>query len=384
MPIAIGLVVVLIALVVVAIAYGIYLSNLIRDGSLSSRHGTPPFDIIASSEGDGQITLRAMNGQGRVMDLRHDGVFGIVSSDGYGQVGGVIDAGDSEPSDGYALREYKPLTTAIGAAEAARLDIYAYPEDPEAAHGIAFEKISYKSELGEYAAWFIPGSSKTWVVFAHGRGAHPNEALRIMPTLVDAGLPILAINYRNDEGAPASEDGWHWLGATEWRDLETAMEYAFDSGAEDFVLYGYSMGGGMCLNLLYESELADRVRCVVMDSPLLDLGGTLDFVGRERGYPRPIVMFGKAVAAVRFGIDWQRMNYLNRASELRAPILILHGEADDLVPAPISRLLQRERPDIVRYIGFPEAAHARSWNLDSARYESAVREYLQEILCGGH
>ena len=384
MAIAIGLVVVLAALVAVAIAYGIYLSNLIRDGSLSSRHGTPPFDIIASSEGDGQITLRAMNGQGRAMDIRHDGVFGIISTDGYGQVGEVIELGDGEYGDGYAMREYTALTTTIGAAEAVRLDIYAYPDDPEAAHGIAFDKISYKSELGECAAWYVPGNSNTWVIFAHGREAHPNEALRIMPTLVDAGLPILAINYRNDDGAPASEDGWHWLGATEWRDLEAAVQYALDNGADDAVLYGYSMGGGMCLNLLYESELADRVRCVVMDSPLLDFGGTLDFVGRIRGYPRSIVRIGKAVAAWRFDIDWQRMNYLNRASELRVPILILHGEADDLVPAPISRLLQHARLDIVRYIGFPDAGHARSWNLDSARYESAVRDFLQEILRRGH
>ena len=384
MAIAIGVVVVLVVLVAAAIAYGIYLSNLIRDGSLSSRHGTPPFDLIASSDGDGQITLRAMNGQGRAMDIRHDGIFGIISADGYGQVGEVIDPGDGEPDDGYAVREYTALTTTIGASEAARLDIYAYPDDPEAAHGIAYEKISYKSELGECAAWFIPGNSKTWVIFAHGRGAHPNEALRIMPTLVDAGLPILAINYRNDNGAPASEDGWHWLGATEWRDLEAAVQYALDNGADDVVLYGYSMGGGMCLNLLYESEVADRVRCVVMDSPLLDFGGTLDLVGRVRGYPRFMVYFGKAVAAVRFGVDWQRMNYLNRVSELRVPILILHGEADDLVPAPISRLLKHARPDIVRYIGFPEAAHARSWNLDSARYESAVRDFLQEILCERH
>ena len=170
MAIAIGLVVVLVALVAVAIAYGIYLSNLIRDGSLSSRHGTPPFDIIASSEGDGQITLRAMNGQGRAMDIRHDGVFGIISADGYGQVGGLIDSGDGEYGDGYAMREYTALTTTIGAAEAVRLDIYAYPDDPEAAHGIAFDKISYKSELGECAAWYVPGNSKTCVIFAHGRG----------------------------------------------------------------------------------------------------------------------------------------------------------------------------------------------------------------------
>ena len=388
MAIAIGVVVVLVVLVAAAIAYGIYLSNLIRDGSLSSRHRTLPFDIIASSEGDGQITLRAMNGQGRAMDIRHDGIFGIISADGYGQVGGVIDLGDGaqgdvEPGDGYAVREYTALTTTISAAEAARLDIYAYPDDPETAHGIAHEKISYKSELGECAAWFIPGNSKTWVIFAHGRGAHPNEALRIMPTLVDAGLPILVINYRNDDGAPASGDGWHWLGATEWRDLESAVQYALDNGADDVVLYGYSMGGGMCLNLLYESELADNVRGVVMDSPLLDFGGTLDYVGHVRGYPRLMVRFGKAVAAWRFGINWQRMNYLNRASDLRAPILILHGEADDLVPAPISRLLQHARPDIVSYIGFPDATHARSWNLDNARYESAVRDFLQEILCWG-
>ena len=76
-------------------------------------------------------------------------------------------------------------------------------------------------------------------------------------------------------------------------DLEAAVQYALDNGADDVVLYGYSMGGGMCLNLLYESELADRVRCVVMDSPLLDFGGTLDFVGHVRGYPRFMVQFGK-------------------------------------------------------------------------------------------
>ena len=202
-----------------------------------------------------------------------------------------------------------------------------------------------------------------------------------MPVLIKAGLPVVAINSRNDEGAPASADRRHWLGLTEWRDLEAAMQYALDNGAQDVILYGYSMGGGMCVNLLYESAIAHKVRGVVMDSPVLDFGGTLDYVGRTRRYPRIVVRFGKAVAALRFGIDWQRMNYLNRASELQAPILVLHGEADDLVPAPISHALLRARSDIVRYVGFPEAAHARSWNLDCARYESAVSDFLQEILC---
>ena len=318
--------------------------------------------------------MRAMNERTGALDLHHEGRFGIVSADGYGQVGGILEQGK-----GYAVRAYTPLTTKIAADEAVRLDMYAYPDDPKTAHNIAYEEVSYQSELGECPAWLVPGVSKTWVVFAHGRGAHPNEALRIMPTLVGAGLPIFAINYRNDEGAPKSTDGYHWLGLTEWRDLEAGVQYALDHGAEEVVLYGYSMGGGMCLNLLYESEIASKVRGVVMDSPFLDFGGTLEFVGRARDYPSIVLRFGKAAAALRFRINWQRMNYVKRASELKTPMLILHGESDDLVPAPISRLLQRARPDIVRYIGFPGAAHARSWNLDSTRYEAEVRDFLRDL-----
>ena len=376
MEIVVGVLAVIVALLVSGIAYGIHLSNLVRDGSLLSRHPTPPLDIMASSEGDGRINLRALDERAGAMDLHHEGTFGIVSAGGYGQVGRILERGE-----GQAVREYRPLTAVISGEETARLDIYAYPDNPRTAHGIAYEKVHYQTELGECQAWFIPGSGGTWAVFAHGRGAHPNEALRIMPTLVEMGMPVFAINYRNDKGAPASPDRQHWLGLTEWRDLEAAVQYALENGAEDVILYGYSMGGGMCINMLYESGLACKVRGVVMDSPFLDFGGTLDYVGWARGYPRPIVLLGKAMAALRFGIDWRRMNYLSRASELRAPMLVLHGEADDLVPAPISQSLERARPDIVRYLGFPNAAHARSWNLDSARYESAVRSFLRELLC---
>ncbi len=378
MEIAIGVIAVVTVLAVIGVSYGIHLSNLVWDGSLSSRHETPPFDMLARSDGDGKITLRAIDKRSGAMDIHHDGVFGIVSAEGYGQVGRILEAGA-----GYSVREYTPMTATIGVEEPARLDIYAFPDDPLTAHGIDHDVVRFETELGECPAWFIPGSSRTWAVFAHGRGAHPNEALRIVPVLVEAGLPILAFKYRNDAGAPASADGYHWLGYTEWRDLEAAMQYALANGAEDFILYGYSMGGGMCLNLLYESPLTDKVRAVVLNSPLLDFGGTLDIVGQIRGYPHAIVQFGKEVAAVRFGIDWQCMNYLSRASELRVPILVLHGEKDTLVPAQLSQLLARSRPDIVRYVGFTDAAHARSWNLDPEKYNAEVREFLRDNLCDG-
>lgn len=375
MELAVGAIVAVGVVLIALGAYGMHLSNIVWNGSLSARHRTPPFDIVASSGGNGRVTLRAIRGKTNVMDLHHEGTFGIVSADGYGQVGRIIERGDD-----YSVREYTPLTATISAAEQARLDLYAYPEDPLTAHGIVYETVRYRSELGDCPAWFIPGSSRTWLVFAHGRGAHPNEGLRIMPTLVDAGLPVLAITYRNDDDAPASADRQHWLGLTEWNDLENAVRYALDNGAEDVVLYGYSMGGGMCLNLLCESPLSEKVRGVIMDSPLLDFGETLDIVGDMRGYPRFIVVFGKWIAGLRFGINWKRMNYIGRTHGLRAPMLVLHGEADALVPAPTSRRLAITLPKSVRYIGFANAAHARSWNLNPKRYEASVRDFLREVL----
>ena len=375
MEIAIGILASVILLAVAAIAYGIHLSTLIHDSSLSSRHTPPPFDIIASSEGGGRIRLRAANDTVGAIDLRHDGIFGIATAAGYGQVGDVL-----ERNDDHVVRRYTPMTATINAAEPARLDMYAYPDNPQTAHGITYEEVRYKSDLGECPTWLIPGSGDTWVVFAHGRGAHRNEALRIIPTLAKAGLPTLVIAYRNDDGAPASADRQHWLGLTEWRDLEAAVRYALDSGAEDVILYGYSMGGGMCLKLLYESELADKVRGVVMDSPLLDFRATLDYGASIRGYPRFITLYAKAFAGLRFGIDWKRMNYLTQASELQAPMLLLHGEADSLVPPHTSRALAYARADIVRYIGFDGVAHARSWNSDRQRYETAVSAFLQDVV----
>ena len=374
MLIAVGILICAALFTVAAIVYGFHLSNIIYRGTLSSRHSMPPWDLIANSEGDGRITLRASGASGRAMDFHHDGVFGIVSASGYGQVGEILERGRN-----YAVRKYTPMTANIDLSEAARLDIYAYPDNPKTAYGMDYRIVRYASELGEYPAWFIPGASKTWAIFAHGRGAHPNEGLRIIPTLADADLPILAITYRNDEGTPASPDRKHWLGLTEWRDLEAAVQYALDNGAEDIILCGCSMGGAMCVELLCESELADSVRGVVMDSPLLDFGATLDMVGRMRGYPGFVIPYGKWFAAQRFGIDWQRMNYLGRASELNAPMLLLHGESDSLVPPQTSKTLAHARPDIARYVGFDGAEHARSWNLNGAKYESEVRDFLEDV-----
>ena len=60
----------------------------------------------------------------------------------------------------------------------------------------------------------------------------------------------------------------------------------------------------------------------------------------------------------------------------RAPVLVLHGTADAVVPIADSRQLARRLPGRVRLVEFPGAGHAASWQSDPARYEAVVRAFL--------
>ena len=189
----------------------------------------------------------------------------------------------------------------------------------------------------------------------------------------------MVITYRNDEEAPASPSGFYDFGETEWQDLEGSAEYALDCGAESLILVGYSMGGAIGTNFLYESPLAEHVRGVVLDAPVLSFDALIDYAARLRGIPRPLTVLGKRVAGFRFDIDWGNRDYLSRADELTDPILLFHGDADKTVSIETSEALAEARPDIVTYVRVAGATHVRSWNMDPKAYEEAVRTFLQRL-----
>ena len=127
--------------------------------------------------------------------------------------------------------------------------------------------------------------------------------------------------YRNDTGAPEDPSGKLRYGLTEWRDLEAAVQYALDSGATDVVLAGYSMGGGVIMAFLQRSKLRDDVRAVILDAPMLDFSATVDDnASREEdvpGVPLPssLTAVAKQIAAWRFGVEWDQLNYLANGGE---------------------------------------------------------------------
>jgi pimeloyl-ACP methyl ester carboxylesterase len=260
-----------------------------------------------------------------------------------------------------------------------RLETAVWDSDPRQAHGLDFSEVRVPTELGDDPAWFVPGSGTTWVVTVHGRGGGRNEALRVMPQLHERGLPVLAVTYRNDVGAPASPDGLYHLGDTEWRDVEAAIRYAQGQGATHVVLYAWSMGGAVVGQLLARSALAASVTGVVLDAPVTSWTKTLELQSRNRGVPTALVPVAELVSHWRTDIDFDRFDLVDHPPAIKPPTLVFHGSADGTVPVQASRDLAAAAARLewpLQYVEVPGADHTAAWNVDPDGYKRELDDFL--------
>jgi alpha-beta hydrolase superfamily lysophospholipase len=345
-----------------------------------------PDDVQVIGVGAGTVTLRA------TAETVAPGRYGLWVGGGGGHVrlGDVVDHDEAAGTvtrrvlgtDGGKLREGP-----------ARWNQYFYAGTPQEALGLDFVEVELDAGHGPLPAWQVPPPATvpardTWAVLVHGRGATREECLRAIPVLHRLGFTVLVVSYRNDAGAARSPGGRYHLGDAEWLDVEAAVLHAVEHGARDVVLVGWSMGGAIALQLVSRSWLADRVRAVVLDAPVIDWRDVLEHHARLNRVPGGIGRLSQAVlehpqarwlAGVDAPVSLDRLDWVRRAEELHLPVLLIHSEDDDFVPAGPSRLLAAARPDLVTYVPFRQALHTKEWNVDSEQWDTAVARFLLQL-----
>lgn len=254
---------------------------------------------------------------------------------------------------------------------------------------LPFREVGIATPVGVAPAWHIDADHETvdWMIAVHGRGVTRAEGLRAVAVFRAAGYHCLLISYRNDGDAPPSHGGRYTLGDEEWRDVEAAIAFAREQGADRIVLMGWSMGGATVLQCVTRSPLAEHVVGVVLESPVVGWLPVLHFQASAAGLLPPVrdaalAVLGSGRAAQLVGldepIDFDRLDIVARAAELRIPMLVLHSDNDGLVPSGGSVALAAARPDVVRLERFAVARHTKLWNYDAQRWERAIRVWLAD------
>ncbi len=363
------------ALVTFAVVFLLVIGGLLGFGwyysgqLLDPENARPGYRDTVTSSASGTVALA----ESRVTVL--PGTWGLVWPGGGAKVGPV-----THRSEGTVVRELQGEAPADGTQ--VRLETSVWSTDPATALDLEYTEVRIPTELGDAPAWLVPATSDTWVVAVHGRGGTRAEALRVMPALHQLGLPVLAVTYRNDEGAPRSPDGLYHLGDTEWRDVEAAVRYAREHGARSVVLYGWSMGGAIVGQFLGRSAEARDVAAVVLDAPVVSGTKTLELQSRNRGVPVQLAPIAELVSDWRVDLEFTRFDLLDHPPARRPPTLLFHGGADGTVPVQASRDLAAAADRLdwpMRYVEVPAAEHTAAWNVDPEAYDRALTEFLDSV-----
>jgi pimeloyl-ACP methyl ester carboxylesterase len=281
----------------------------------------------------------------------------------------------------------------------ARWNQYFFAGDPKSALGLDFQDIEVPGEAGVLHGWRVPGAplasgqgtvvGSTWAILVHGRGATREECLRALPVLHRLGVTSLVASYRTTAGLPSVPvvSRYH-LGDTEWKDVESAVVYAAEQGAQEIVLIGWSMGGAIAMQTVSRSWTAERVKGVILDAPVLDWRDVLAHQARLNRVPPAVGRLGQSVLSHRSAwrlagteapVDLNRLDWVTRSAELTHPVLLIHSDDDEYVPSGPSRRFAEARPELVSYLSIDGAQHCKEWNVDPEAWDSAVARFLLRL-----
>ena len=181
-----------------------------------------------------------------------------------------------------------------------------------------------------------------------------------------------------DQRAMLESDGKEiTFGIRERHDLLGWTRYATEEfPGTDIVLIGISMGGATVV-AASSLELPEAVRCIISDCPYAKVKDVLISTARKMHFPACVYPLIKLAAKLYGRIDLDEGDLNVHAKGARVPILIIHGEADRLVPCDMSAELAAANPDMITRATFEGAHHGISYLTNPERYVELAYGFIE-------
>jgi fermentation-respiration switch protein FrsA (DUF1100 family) len=214
------------------------------------------------------------------------------------------------------------------------------------------DEVSLDTADGEkLVAWHVvPRPEKPILLYFHGNAEIISWQPKRFQTLVSDGTGLLAVSYRGYGGSTGepTEIGLH---------LDAEAAYAFAAAryaAERIVVWGHSIGTGVAVALAAERPIGK----LILEAPFTS---TADLAARI--FPIvPVRLLMK---------DQFRSDEL--ISRVKAPVLIMHGARDDVIPITFGERLYQLVRSPKKFVRFADGGHI---GLDAQGAMQAVHAFL--------
>ena len=207
---------------------------------------------------------------------------------------------------------------------------------PPAAAGLPqAEEVVLETADGEKViAWHVPPrSDKPVVLYFHGNGGALNLRVDRFQKITARGVGLLALSYRGYGGSTGRPTETGLI-----EDARAAYAYAMERYPGRIAVWGESLGSGVAVAIASEKPVTH----VILDSPY---SAAVD-VAADLYWFLPV----RLLMRDQFRSDL-------RMRTVTAPVLILHGEADTIIPIAYGERLLAMVPGKKQMVRFPGGEH---------------------------
>ncbi len=238
-----------------------------------------------------------------------------------------------------------------------------YPDDYLIADpgdwGMPFEDVYFSTADGlTLNGWFVPGEKEmTWLWFPGNAGniSYRLDNLRLLHHRLS--LNIFIFDYRGygrSQGRP-SEEGTYL-------DAEAALDYLRsrrDIDPDAIIFFGRSLGSAVAVNL------ATKHKCLglILESPPTSLVGMM-----KRLFP--------SLPPEELPIKYDSLSKIKRIS---VPLLILHGDCDEVVPFFMGRKLYEAANEPKQFYTIENAGHNDTYMVGGEGYFRALQDFIESL-----
>lgn len=221
--------------------------------------------------------------------------------------------------------------------------------------------VTFETEDGEklHAWWFPAGDDALGhLLLFHGNAGNIGDRLLHAQLLTDVGLDVFSFDYRGygrSTGSPDEEGTYHDARAAR---RALVQQEGVDEGRIFYL--GESLGGGVAVALAGEAPPRGLI--------LLSTFTSVRAMGRVHYPIIPTPLVPDAYPSLR------------RIRAVECPVLVMHGERDEIVPVEQGRALYEAAPGPKRLHLFPGAGHNDLLDRCGRQWAKTIAEWVREVV----
>jgi fermentation-respiration switch protein FrsA (DUF1100 family) len=186
-------------------------------------------------------------------------------------------------------------------------------------------------------AWYgRAAAGRPTVLYLHGNAGNLANRSERVRKYAARGFGIFMLSYRGYSGSTGTPTERNNVA-----DAKLAYEALRRDGiaADDIILYGESLGSGVAVQVAAEKPVGG----IVLDAPYTSI---VDVAAGEYPYlpVRPFML--------------DRYETMGHLRDVRAPLLVVHGEEDDVIPVAMGRAVYAAANGPKEIVTFPGAGHS--------------------------